>query len=106
MATPKNQTRDCGLYRATKAALEELTRQFAFELGPRGVRVNAVAPGFIETDMTAKLPQEVKDKMLAAVPLKRFGQPDDVASAVSFLISDDAAYITGHVVNVNGGMYM
>ena len=65
-----------------------------------------MAPGFIETDMTAKLPQEVKDKMLAAIPLKRFGQPEDVADAVNFLASDDAAYITGHVINVNGGMYM
>jgi len=65
-----------------------------------------VAPGYIETDMTANLPKEVKDRFLAEIPLKRAGAPDDVAAAVKFLASDDAAYITGHVINVNGGMYM
>jgi 3-oxoacyl-[acyl-carrier protein] reductase len=72
----------------------------------RNITVNAVAPGFIETDMTAVLPQEVREKMLAAIPLKRMGRPEDVAAAVKFLASEDAAYITGHVINVNGGMYM
>ena len=75
-------------------------------MASRSITVNAVAPGFIETDMTAVLPQEVRDKMLAAIPLKRMGRPEDVAAAVRFLASDDAAYITGHVISVNGGMYM
>jgi 3-oxoacyl-[acyl-carrier protein] reductase len=68
--------------------------------------VNAVAPGFIETDMTRGLPQEVKDRMLAGIPLKRPGTPDDVAAAVRFLAGEEAGYITGAVINVNGGMYM
>lgn len=93
-------------YVTSKAGLIGLTKALAQEVGSRNITVNAVAPGFIETDMTAKLPQEVKDRMLATVALRRPGQPDDVANAVNFLASDDAAYITGHVVNVNGGMYM
>ena len=93
-------------YVSSKAGIIGLTKALAQEVASRNITVNAVAPGFIETDMTAKLPQEVKDRMLAAVALKRFGQPDDVANAVNFLVSDEAAYITGHVVNVNGGMYM
>jgi len=68
--------------------------------------VNAVAPGFIETDMTAKLPAEVREKMMAAITLKRFGRPEDVARAVKFLAGDEAEYITGQVIDVNGGMYM
>ena len=75
-------------------------------MGSRGITVNAIAPGFIETDMTQGLSQELKDKMLGAIPLKRFGQPEDVAAAVRFLVSEEAGYITGHVLNVNGGMYM
>jgi 3-oxoacyl-[acyl-carrier protein] reductase len=75
-------------------------------MGARSVTVNAVAPGFIETDMTARLPQEVKDRMLAGIVLKRFGRPEDVASVVNFLASDQAGYITGQVIDVNGGMYM
>jgi len=93
-------------YVSSKAGIIGLTKALAQEVGSRNITVNAVAPGFIETDMTAKLPQEVKDRMLAAVALRRLGQPDDVAGVVNFLASDDAAYITGHVVNVNGGMYM
>jgi 3-oxoacyl-[acyl-carrier protein] reductase len=93
-------------YVASKAGLIGLTKCLAQELASRNITVNAVAPGFIETDMTAKLPQEVKDRMMASIPLKRFGQPRDIALAVKFLASDDAAYITGHVLNVNGGMYM
>ena len=93
-------------YVASKAGIIGLTKSLAQELASRSITVNAVAPGFIETDMTAKLSQEVRDRMMAAVPLKRFGQPEDVANAVNFLASDDAAYITGHVVNINGGMYM
>jgi len=93
-------------YVTSKAGIIGLTKALAQEVGSRNITVNAVAPGFIETDMTAKLPQEVKERMLATVALRRPGQPEDVANAVNFLASDDAAYITGHVVNVNGGMYM
>ena len=93
-------------YVASKAGIIGLTKSLAQEVGSRNITVNAVAPGFIETDMTAKLPQEVRDRMLAATALKRGGTPEDVAAAVAFLASDDAGYITGHVINVNGGMYM
>jgi 3-oxoacyl-[acyl-carrier protein] reductase len=93
-------------YVASKACIIGLTKALALELGGRNITVNAVAPGYIETDMTANLSQEVKDRFLAEIPLKRAGAPDDVAAAVKFLASDDAAYITGHVINVNGGMYM
>lgn len=93
-------------YVSSKAGIIGLTKALAQEVASRNITVNAVAPGFIETDMTAKLPQEVKDRMLAAVALRRFGQPEDVANAVNFLVSEEAAYITGHVLNVNGGMYM
>jgi len=93
-------------YVSSKAGIIGLTKGLAQELGSRNITVNAVAPGYIETDMTAKLPQEVKDRMLAAIPLKRGGKPEDVAAAVAFLASEEAGYITGHVLSVNGGMYM
>ncbi len=93
-------------YVSSKAGLIGLTKCLAHELAPRNITVNAVAPGYIETDMTAVLPQEVKDRMLAMIPLKRFGQPKDIANAVKFLASEDAGYITGAVLRVNGGMYM
>jgi len=93
-------------YVSSKAGIIGLTKALAREVASRNITVNAVAPGFIETDMTAKLPQEVKDQMMATIALKRFGKPEDVAAAVNFLVSDDAAYITGQVINVNGGMYM
>jgi 3-oxoacyl-[acyl-carrier protein] reductase len=93
-------------YVSSKAGIIGLTKCLAQELGGRGITVNAVAPGFIETDMTRNLPAEVRDAMLAKVPLKRPGKPEDVAAAVRFLASEDASYITGHVLNVNGGMYM
>jgi 3-oxoacyl-[acyl-carrier protein] reductase len=93
-------------YASSKAGIIGLTKTIAQEVGSRNITVNAVAPGFIETDMTAKLPQEVRDRMLSTIVLKRFGQPEDVAAAVRFLVSDDAAYITGQVIDVNGGMYM
>jgi 3-oxoacyl-[acyl-carrier protein] reductase len=93
-------------YVSTKAGIIGLTKALAQEVGSRNITVNAVAPGYIITDMTAKLPQEVKDAMLAKVALKRGGTPEDIASAVNFLASDEASYITGHVINVNGGMYM
>ena len=93
-------------YVASKAALIGLTKALAQEMGSRGITVNAVAPGYIETDMTSVLPEAVKQKYLASIPLGRAGTIADVAAAVKFLVSDDASYITGHVLAVNGGMYM
>jgi len=93
-------------YAASKAGLIGLTKSLAQEVASRNITVNAVAPGYIQTDMTAVLPEEVKAKILAAVPLQRMGKPEDVANAVKFLVSEDAAYITGQVLAVNGGMYM
>ena len=93
-------------YVASKAGLIGLTKTVARELAPRGITVNAVAPGFIYTPMTADLPEKVKEAMLAQIPLKRFGQPEDVAEVVHFLASEEASYITGQVIHVNGGMYM
>lgn len=93
-------------YASAKAGLIGLTKALARELASRNITVNAVAPGFIETDMTAGLPQEVKARMLGAIALGRFGKPEDVAAAVAFLASEEAGYITGHVLDVNGGMYM
>lgn len=93
-------------YCASKAGLVGMTRSNALELGRRNVTVNAVAPGFIETDMTAELPDKVRESMLSRIPLGSFGKPEDVAAAVAFLASDDAGYITGHELSVNGGMHM
>lgn len=93
-------------YCAAKAGLIGLTKAVAKELGPRNITVNAVAPGFVETDMTAGLPQELKDTALKMIPLGRAGQPEDIAKAVAFLASDDAAFITGQVLSVDGGMVM
>jgi 3-oxoacyl-[acyl-carrier protein] reductase len=93
-------------YSASKAGLIGLTMALARELGSRNITVNAVAPGFIQTAMTEGLSSELQDSMLKAIPLGRFGSDAEVAAAVRFLASDDAAYITGHVLNVNGGMLM
>jgi len=93
-------------YVASKAGLIGLTKSIAQEMGSRNITVNAVAPGYIETDMTTVLSQELKDKMLANIPLKRIGRVEDVAAAVRFLASEEAGYITGHVLDVNGGLYM
>jgi 3-oxoacyl-[acyl-carrier protein] reductase len=93
-------------YAASKAGLIGLTKSLAQEVASRNITVNAVAPGFIETDMTAKLNDETKAKALQAVPLQRMGKAEDIAAAVRFLCSDEANYITGHVLDVNGGMYM
>lgn len=93
-------------YVASKAGIIGLTKTVAKELGARGITVNAVAPGFIETDMTAVLSDKAKEAMLAMIPLQRAGTPQDVADAITFLASDRAAYITGQVIHVTGGMYM
>ena len=93
-------------YVASKAGVIGLTKALAQEMASRNVTVNAVAPGFIETDMTAVLKDELRAAVLGNIPLKRFGTPEDVAAAVAFLCSDGAGYITGHVLDVNGGMYM
>ena len=93
-------------YSASKAGLIGLTMAIAREVGSRNITCNAVAPGFIETAMTAVLSEELKRTAVQQIPLGRVGSPDDVASAVAFLASDDASYITGHVLNVNGGMLM
>lgn len=92
-------------YVAAKAGLIGLTKSASLELAPRGVTVNAVAPGFIESDMTAVLPDAVKDNFLQQIPLKKMGSPEDVASAVAYLASPEAAYVTGQVLAVNGGLY-
>jgi 3-oxoacyl-[acyl-carrier protein] reductase len=93
-------------YVASKAGLIGLTKSLAQEIASRNITVNAVAPGFIDTDMTSVLSDQVKENLLAHIPLKRLGTPADVAAAVRFLASEEAGYITGHVLDVNGGMYM
>jgi len=93
-------------YVAAKAGLIGLTKAIAIEIASRNVTVNAVAPGFIETPMTDVLPDKVKEELKTRIPLGRMGSPRDVASAIVFLASDEACYITGHVLNVNGGMHL
>ena len=93
-------------YAASKAGVMGFSRALAREVASRGITVNCVAPGYIATAMTDKLPEEVKKAFMASIPLKRFGLPNEVAFAVKFLLSEEAAYITGQVINVNGGMYM
>jgi 3-oxoacyl-[acyl-carrier protein] reductase len=94
-----------GNYVASKSAAEGFTRSLALEVASRGVTVNAVAPGFIATDMTAELTEEQSTAMLERIPLGRMGQAQDVAGTVAFLVSDDAGYITGQTLHVNGGLY-
>jgi 3-oxoacyl-[acyl-carrier protein] reductase len=93
-------------YAAAKAGMIGFTKSLAREIGARGVTVNAVAPGFIDTDMTRELPENQKQALLAAIPLGRLGAPQEIAATVGFLASDAAAYITGETIHVNGGMYM
>ena len=93
-------------YGSTKAGVIGFAKSAARELGSRGITVNVIAPGFIKTQMTDDLSEEVRERLLANVPLGKLGTPEDIANAVKFLVSDDASYITGAVLNVNGGMYM
>lgn len=93
-------------YTASKAGIEGFTRSLAREIGSRQITVNCVAPGFIDTDMTSELNEALIKSMLNAVPLARLGKPEDIAAAVNFLASEEAGYITGTVLDVNGGMYM
>ena len=93
-------------YAASKAGIMGFTKSVARELASRNVTVNAVAPGFIETEMTANLPERAKEAFLTQIPLGRAGKPEDVARVVKFLASDEASYITGQVIHLNGGMYM
>ena len=93
-------------YAASKAAIEGFSRSLAREIGSRGITVNCVAPGFIDTDMTRALNEKQMETFLAQIPLGRFGQVDEIAAAVGFLASDSGAYITGETLHINGGMYM
>ncbi len=93
-------------YAAAKAGVIGFTKSMAKEVGSRGITVNCVAPGFIDTDMTKDLPESVKESLLANIPAGRLGEPEEIAAAVTFLASDLAAYITGETINVNGGMLM
>ena len=93
-------------YSAAKAGIFGFTKSLAQEVGSRGITVNSVAPGFIDTDMTRDLPEEQRQALLSAIPLARLGQPAEIAAVVAFLASDGAAYVTGETLHVNGGMYM
>ena len=93
-------------YSASKAGLIGLTKTMARELAPRNITVNAVAPGFIDTEMTRVLDEKIKDKLIEQIPLSRLGLPEDIANSVAFLVSSRSSYITGQVMNVNGGMLM
>src|ERR1700680_3740654 len=93
-------------YAASKSGLFGLTKSLALETARRGITVNCVAPGFIDTEMVAAVPKEALDKVVATIPMRRLGRPEEIAHAVRFLLQDDAAYITGSVISVNGGMEM
>ncbi|MGB0997840.1 MAG: SDR family oxidoreductase, partial [Pseudomonadales bacterium] len=93
-------------YVASKAGLEGFTRSLALEVASRGITVNLLAPGFIETDMTAELSSDQRDAMLTRIPLGRMGEAKDIAASAVFLSSDDGAYITGQTLHINGGMFL
>jgi 3-oxoacyl-[acyl-carrier protein] reductase len=94
------------VYAASKAALLGLTKTLAREYASRGITINAVAPGYIDTDMTTSIAGPAKEKMLETIPLGRTGRPEEIAAAIVFLCSDEAGYVTGQTLRVNGGMYM
>ena len=93
-------------YTAAKAGMSGFTKSLAQEIGSRGITVNCVAPGFIDTDMTRNLPEDYKNQLLKKIPLGKLGSPNDIANAVAFLASDNASYITGETLHINGGMLM
>jgi 3-oxoacyl-(acyl-carrier-protein) reductase len=93
-------------YASSKAGIIGMTKALARELASKKVTVNAIAPGFIETEMVKNIPDKIKEKILSQIPMRRFGQAEEIAAAAVFLASDEASYITGHVLNVNGGMYV
>jgi len=93
-------------YAASKAGIIGFSKSLAREVAPRGITVNVVAPGYITTPMTEKLPEKIKQAFLELIPMKRFGTPREIAETVKFLLSEEASYITGQVINVNGGLYM
>jgi NAD(P)-dependent dehydrogenase (short-subunit alcohol dehydrogenase family) len=93
-------------YAASKSGLFGLTKSLALETARKGITVNCVAPGFIDTEMVAAVPKEALDRIIAGIPMRRLGHPDEIAHAVRFLLQDNAAYITGSVLSVNGGLEM
>ena len=93
-------------YAASKAGIIGFTKSLAKELGPRSITVNAIAPGFIPTDLTADLPEELKQQAIESTPLRRMGRPEEIAYAVAFLVSDEASFITGETLTVDGGLVM
>ena len=93
-------------YAAAKAGIEAFSKSLAKEVGSRGITVNAIAPGYIQTDMTKVISEKVKAEILSQIPLSRFGKPEEISQLVDFLISDEASYITGQTIHINGGLYM
>ena len=93
-------------YSSTKAGVIGFTKSAAKEFGSRGITVNAISPGFIQTDITQDIPEEYKQKYMESIPLGRFGETTDISNVISFLVSDNASYITGEIIRVNGGLYM
>ena len=93
-------------YAAAKAGVEAFSRSLAKEIGSRGITVNSVAPGYIETDMTEQISNKMKEEILKQIPLSRFGKPEEVGKLIEFLITDEASYITGQTIHINGGLYM